>query len=130
MIKTLARAFVRLVSVLVPAGYRDRFVDEWRAELYYEPDSRRALGRSVGALRDAMATRTLVPSHRGRPTPMLFQDVRFALRSFLHRPWWTAVVLLMLHLVEVVLCLCSTTLKNSKKTRQKKRLTTLPIGLR
>ena len=27
---------------------------------------------------------------------MLFQDVRFALRSFLHRPWWTAVVLLTL----------------------------------
>ena len=27
---------------------------------------------------------------------MLFQDVRFALRSFVHRPWWTAVVLLTL----------------------------------
>lgn len=100
MIRSLARTVVRLASVVVPATYRDRFVDEWCAEIAHERDRRRVLERSLGALPDAMATRRLFStriqkSHR-RPAPMLFQDVRFALRSFLHRPGWTAVVLLTL----------------------------------
>ncbi len=96
MIRDLARTIVRLVAVFVPAAYRDRFIDEWCAELFYEQDARRALERSLGAFHDAMATRRMFPKRRRRSTPMLFQDVRFALRSFLHRPWWTAVVLLTL----------------------------------
>ena len=96
MTHELARAIVRLVAVIVPPVYRDRFVDEWCAEIFYEHDARRALTRSLGAFQDAMATRRMFPIRRPRRTPMLFQDVRFALRSFLNRPWWTAVVLLTL----------------------------------
>ena len=96
MTHELARAIVRLVAVIVPPVYRDRFVDEWCAEIFHEHDARRALTRSLGAFQDAMATRRMFPIRRPRRTPMLFQDVRFALRSFLNRPWWTAAVLLTL----------------------------------
>jgi putative ABC transport system permease protein len=103
MSRTLARAVVRLAGVLVPPSYRDRFVDEWCAEIVHEVDPWRALGRSLGAVRDAMATRRIVTSTSARPmrsrrraNSMVFQDIRFAVRSFLHRPGWTVVVLLTL----------------------------------
>ena len=59
MSRTLAAILVRLVGVVVPSAYRDRFVNEWRAEILCEDDARRALKRSLGVFQDAMSTRRL-----------------------------------------------------------------------
>ena len=88
-----ARAFVRIVSLLVPGERRREFRDEWRAELAYEfgrPDRgsrvRRAF-RAAGALPDALALFLEQWS-----LDMLMQDVRYAWRLVGRRPAFTALI--------------------------------------
>ena len=90
--RRIARAWVRVVGVLVPKTYRDRFVDEWDGEIWHADIGAGALlARCLGALPDAITSRRLAP-RRGSGAFLVGHDVRFAIRGLLQRPFWTAVV--------------------------------------
>jgi len=97
MTKVFSRAVVVVASALVPPSYRERFREEWLAEIWYEPAASRALIRSFGSILDAVSTRKLSRPSRVRPprrsAPMPLHEFRYAFRSLRTRPFRTAVVL-------------------------------------
>ena len=97
----LGRGLVELASLGVPASYRGRFREEWRAELWHgvvegEIAPRELLRRAAGAFEDAWSTRRLAPSpstRRRERRLVLFRDLRLALRTLAKRPGYTLVAL-------------------------------------
>jgi putative ABC transport system permease protein len=91
--RSAVRAFVRIVSLVVPRERRREFRDEWNAELDYDlhtPRSRsatRLVRRASGALPDAV---TLFSEQWS--FDMLMQDVKYALRLVARRPAFTALI--------------------------------------
>src|SRR5215468_4019342 len=89
---TLSRRLIALIGVIVPRRFRNRFRQEWEAELEYREEllarwdrlNRRAklelLWRSLGAFRDALWLQQL------RWEDEMIQDLRFCVRMLLkHR---------------------------------------------
>ena len=96
----LARAVVRLASLVAPSGWRDDLLQEWEAELVErfrpEPPHRPPtlmgrlglLYRSLLSLIDAASLRI-----RELTLDSILQDLRFALRSLVRRPAFTVLIL-------------------------------------
>ncbi len=91
---------VRLASPLVPGEIRRDWIREWRAELAYRglraqragrPLSLRSLGYAAGAVPHAIWLRW----DQWR-IEMLVQDVKYAIRSLLKKPGFTAITVLTL----------------------------------
>jgi putative ABC transport system permease protein len=100
-----ARA-IESFAYLVPSSYRQRWIEEWNAELWHLSDHRRLelIRRSAGALRDALSTRILFRPERSRPPAssgegkwnMLHRDIKFGARSLLKRPRFALLTVLTL----------------------------------
>ncbi len=107
--------WISLLSRLVPRSHRDRWAEEWRGEIWHglqpEPGTthvagatlRHVFGRSLGAARDAIASRTRsrgVTVTRRATTSGGFdgirQDLRFAARGIRKQPAFAAVAILTL----------------------------------
>ena len=78
----LARLWVRLASVLVPAGERADWTEEWLAELTAHDGT---MSHAWGALADAWYLRT-----EGWTMDAMWRDVRMAVRGFVRKPLFTA----------------------------------------
>ncbi|MGD8602578.1 MAG: ABC transporter permease, partial [Gemmatimonadota bacterium] len=78
-----SRAWLRVVSTLVPARDRADWLDEWRGELATREESMR---HAWGALADAWYLRT-----EGWTMDAVMRDVRMAMRSLLRRPSFTVI---------------------------------------
>ncbi len=101
---SLPRRLIALISAIVPRRFRDRFRQEWEAELQYREallakwgrldwDNRfELLRRSSGALRDAL---WLQPQ---RLEDEMFQDLRYGARMLLKQKSFTVVAVLSLAL--------------------------------
>jgi predicted permease len=94
----MMRRLVRLIGLLIPMPARDRWREEWCAEL---DEVRRARGRraairmSAGALRDAVTMRRVVRDGLRRsfnPFRGLANDLRDVQRSLVHSGWFAASV--------------------------------------
>lgn len=97
----LARLAVRIAAIGVPASYRERFREEWLAELWHCPDDgappSKVMGRVLGVFQDAVLTRRILHEAKDRrASAMGSRDFRLALRTFVQRPAWTFFVLLTL----------------------------------
>ena len=98
------RSMIRFIGVIVPRRFRDRFRQEWEAELEYREElltrwdrlNRRAklelLWRSLGAFRDALWLQQL------RWEDEMIQDLRFGVRMLLKHRGFTCVAALTLAL--------------------------------
>ena len=100
---------VSVLGVFVPENYRERWTDEWKAELFYEsersPQSQRLLLRAVGAFADALSTRSLIRQPAKRPVSagdgnfaMFMKDLKFAIRSSKKRPGFALLTVITLAL--------------------------------
>src|SRR5688572_9414151 len=80
-----------LIARLVPHQTRERWLEEWRAELTHG-------GRPMlaGALPDAIALRTLAASPRRTGRGPLVTDTKQTVRSLARAPWHVATVTLCL----------------------------------
>jgi predicted permease len=95
------RFVLRLISVLVPAGARPRWREQWLAELQCVSSARgrrRALAVALGAVPDAIAARRIASARL--PRASLFyaidQDLRYALRGLAHAPGFALGVIISL----------------------------------
>ena len=77
----LARFWVRLASVLVPAQERSDWTEEWLAELAANDGT---MSHAWGALADAWYLRT-----EGWTMDAMWRDVRMAVRSLIRKPLFT-----------------------------------------
>ena len=98
-------AIVEAVAGIVPFGRRAEWVAEWTGELSHRWQSLHDDGRAGRAARFALWMRALgaIPDacwlrRRLTETPMLTNDVRYAIRTLLRRPGFTTVVVLTLSL--------------------------------
>jgi putative ABC transport system permease protein len=79
----LSRAWVRLISILVPREYRGDWVEEWFAELVSAPDKR--MRHALGALPDAWYLRK-----EGWTMDGLLRDIRMTVKMMIRKPFFTA----------------------------------------
>jgi len=79
---SVARVWVRLASLLVPAPDRADWTEEWLAELAVNNGT---MTRAWGALADAWYLRT-----EGWTMDVMWRDVRMAVRGLIRRPLLTA----------------------------------------
>lgn len=108
MTRVPGTALIRALSSLVPASRRDEWAAEWLAELTHAWHGGNAprwtlRRRAIGAALDALWLRR----HHGafaRGSSMFSHDVRFAARSLLRRPGFSAVVV-----VTLALCIGAST---------------------
>ena len=77
----LARSWVRLASVLVPAHERSDWTEEWLAELAAHNGT---MSQAWGALPDAWYLRT-----EGWTMDAMWRDVRMAVRGLIRKPLFT-----------------------------------------
>jgi len=75
-------AWIRLVSLLVPAGERENWTAEWLAELAVNHGT---MSHAWGVLADAWYLRT-----EGWTMDAMMRDLRMAVRSLVRRPFFTA----------------------------------------
>ncbi len=96
-IERLAAALVGVAGVLVPREQREAWREEWNAEIWHHVHDREEGGRAArprlglvalcaGAIPHAISIRA-----EGWSVDSLSQDVRFAVRTLLRRPGFTAV---------------------------------------
>jgi hypothetical protein len=101
---TLCRALITLAAAIVPASFRDDWIREWRAELFYESErfatesptvSQRfdLLARCAGALVHALWLRKEEWSFTA-----MFSDARYAMRSLRQHPAFAITTILTLAL--------------------------------
>ncbi|HXV63548.1 MAG TPA: ABC transporter permease [Vicinamibacteria bacterium] len=84
----IALRLIDAASAIVPAPRRDRFREEWRAELWHARDTYgrwRLVRTSIGAFADARLSRRLHPGNPRR-NRMLRRDLALALRGFAKQP--------------------------------------------
>jgi putative ABC transport system permease protein len=105
----LALILIRVLAPLVPRASRDRWREEWLAEIEHASaalggcrfGSLRVLRMSLGAVADVVATRrvnrsrlsALLPPSRGHMFTGLMQDVRYALRVLIAAPGFSVGVI-------------------------------------
>jgi hypothetical protein len=77
-----ARFWIRVVSILVPGGEREEWVEEWWGELAASPGGMR---QAWGALPDAWYLRTDGWTMNG-----MIRDVRLAVKGLARKPFFTA----------------------------------------
>jgi len=87
----LARAFLRLVSWLVPAGRRREFLDEWHAEIRGDAGQHHGVGQRMRRVSGAPADALALRFERWRAGAVR-QDVRYAFRLARRTPGFTALV--------------------------------------
>jgi predicted permease len=100
MIALFARWIVRLSARLVPAEFRDRWREEWLAEL--EAGASRGRGHTLGAPRDALLTRWSMRDRRLWARVGWAADLRDAWRALRRTPLQTAAIVACLTLGSVL----------------------------
>jgi putative ABC transport system permease protein len=78
-----SRAWVRLLSILVPGEYRGDWLEEWCAELASATDNR--MRHALGALPDAWYLRK-----EGWTMDGLLRDIRMTVKTMIRKPFFTA----------------------------------------
>src|SRR5262245_46400587 len=101
---SLSRRLIALISAIVPRRFRNRFRQEWEAELEYREgtlarwdrldwrNKLELLRRSLGAFWDALLLQPI------RLEDEMFQDLRYGARMLLKREMLTLVATLSLHM--------------------------------
>lgn len=93
----LARALVGIASLLVPREQRQAWREEWHAEIWHHAHDRGGRGQAARTRRGLLALCVGAVPHavsiraEGWSVDSLRQDVRFAIRTLLRRPGFTAV---------------------------------------
>ena len=98
-------SIIRAVAGVVPFARRPEWVAEWTGELAERWTSLERRGHATSAARFALVLRALgaVPDacwlrHRLTETPMLMNDLRYAVRTLIRRPGFATIVILTLAL--------------------------------
>ena len=95
--------WIDLTALLTPAGERDRWKREWKAEVWHRSDRLRGRGWPVPRIALHLAGRAFqAPLHalwlrrKGWHPEMIIQDLTYGIRSLTRRPGFTAVAVLTL----------------------------------